>query len=502
VNPQDMQQAIAETNGEYTGDDTPEGEPRTGQQDSGGPVIFPAPTAPYAVAKRLYERCRDADGVRNLLAYRGGWQLWRTTHWSEIDLAQVRANVYKALEHAQYIKGSGLGAKLEPWDPNKSKVINVLEAMAAIGHLSTETDAPAWVDRHDINTPPTQVISCRNGLLDLRTRTLHPHTPALFNFVGVPFNYQPHASKPVVWLEFLASLWGTNEEPIALLQEFFGYVLSGRLEQQKLLLLYGPSRSGKGTITGVITHLLGGDNIANPTMASLATNFGLWPLIGKPLAIVSDARLGNTPADPVVERLLSITGEDRLTIDRKYQTHWTGKLPTRFMLLSNELPRFNDASGVIANRFLTLRMTESFLGREDFELANKLRPELPSILNWSLAGLDRLNKNGRFTVPRTTRDDIVLMQDMASPVAAFVREKCKRGPVAVCTREALYAGYRQWTEEAGHRPISKAVFGRDLRAVVPELASTQERIDGVRTHCYVGIELKLINEESDDDDAQ
>ena len=55
-----------------------------------------------------------------------------------------------------------------------------------------------------------------------------------------------------------------------------------------------------------------------------------------------------------VERLLSISGEDTLTIDRKYRDPWTGRLPTRFMILTNELPRFTDSSGALASRFVDL----------------------------------------------------------------------------------------------------------------------------------------------------
>ena len=52
----------------------------------------------------------------------------------------------------------------------------------------------------------------------------------------------------------------------------------------------------------------------------------------------------------VVERLLSISGEDTLTVDRKYREPWTGQLPTRIVILSNELPRLTDSSGALASR--------------------------------------------------------------------------------------------------------------------------------------------------------
>ena len=45
---------------------------------------------------------------------------------------------------------------------------------------------------------------------------------------------------------------------------------------------------------------------------------------------------------------------------------------------------------------------------------------------WSLDGLDRLNGNGRFTLPPSSADMANLMADLASPVSAFVRDRCVR----------------------------------------------------------------------------
>jgi putative DNA primase/helicase len=75
------------------------------------------------------------------------------------------------------------------------------------------------------------------------------------------------------------------------LQELFGYCLTGDTSQQKAFLIVGPPRSGKGTIAKVLKRLVGTDNAVNPTLTSLSTNFGIAPLIGKRIAIISDARL-------------------------------------------------------------------------------------------------------------------------------------------------------------------------------------------------------------------
>ena len=75
------------------------------------------------------------------------------------------------------------------------------------------------------------------------------------------------------------------------LGEWFGYVISGRLDLHKILLMVGPTRGGKGAIARVLGALVGMPNVAGPTLNSLTGDFGLAPLIGKSLAVVADMRI-------------------------------------------------------------------------------------------------------------------------------------------------------------------------------------------------------------------
>lgn len=304
----------------------------------------------------------------------------------------------------------------------------------------------------------------------------------------MPFPYTEDAPPPTRWLRFLGDLWPEDAAAKDALGEFIGYVISGRTRLQKILLLVGPSRSGKGTIARVLTGLVGRANVTGPTLASLGQNFGLQDLIGKPLAIISDARLGGANVHQVVERLLSISGEDTLTVDRKYRDPWTGQLPTRFLVISNELPRFGDASGAVATRFVVLTLTRSFLGQENPDLTRELVGELPGILNWALDGLERLDRRGRFTEPDSSRDAVVALADLVSPVSAFVRDRCVVGTYEVLVDD-LYAAWRVWADDNGHRAGSAQTFGRDLRAVVPGLAMVRPRVEGSRQRSYRGIGL-------------
>lgn len=448
-------------------------------------IQLPSPGAPYAVAKELiknYER----DGHLVLRAWRGGWIVWRTTHWAEIDTAELRGQIYAHTADAVYEhKKDGTS----DWNPDRYKVANVMEALAAVAYLTDSIDSPAWLTQPDGLPSADTVISCRNGLLPLNTRELASHTPTLFNTVSVPFDYDADATAPA-WARFLQTVWPDDEQSIQLVQEYFGYILSGATEQQKALLIVGPSRSGKGTIARTLTALVGRGHVAGPTLSSLGQNFGLAPLLGKPLAIISDARMGNSPGHIIVERLLSVTGEDTLTVDRKFREPWTGKLPTRFLILSNEVPRFRDSSAAIAGRLMILQMTMSFLGKEDRTLDRRLQRELPGILNWSLEGLDRLVKRGRFTEPKSSRDACTLMLDLASPVSAFVRDRCNVDPKEWVSRDDLYDAWKVWAEENGHHPGATSSFGRDLHAAVPSIRPAQRTIADRRIRVHTGISVK------------
>ena len=462
--------------------------PVSDQPDEADVDLWPAPTAPLDVARRIVADYTE-DDMLTLRHWRGGWIRWDRDHWIEAEDKEIRSWIYSRLEHASYWNGKAS----EPWRPKARSVSDVLDALIGITLLPERIDAPYWLpDGEPVSgVPADEIVACTNELLHVVTRKSLPLTPALFNRVAVPFDYQPDAPAPAAWLEFMDALWPDDPASVQLLQEWFGYVLSGRTDLHKILLMIGPTRSGKGTIARVLSALIGRGNVAGPTLASMATNFGLSPLLGRPLAIVSDARLGGGNAFQVVERLLSISGEDMLTVDRKYREPWTGKLPARLMILSNELPRFGDASGAIANRFVVLTMMQSFLGKEDHHLTNKLLTELPGILRWSLDGLDRVVTSDQFTVSDASEATIVAMHDLVSPMSAFVRDRCKRNPSGDVAVATLFAAWTAWCEDNGRDHTGTVQsFGRDLMAVVPGVRVTQPTVDNQRVRHYCGLTLR------------
>jgi putative DNA primase/helicase len=433
------------------------------------PRLLPPPVDPVGTARVLEGRWETRDGGAGLKHWRGEWWSWRGPCWAETSVDTMRSVLYPLLSGAR-CQGGKEGESEVPWNPTRPKVANVLEALAALVHVLPEVEQPSWLENGE---GLDRVVSLESGLLSLTTREVYDHSPLYFNKYSLPFCYDVDAVCPR-WDGFLDSVWPGDAESRDLLQEWFGYVVSGRTSLQKFMFIKGASRGGKGVISRLLTKLMGAGNVAGPTFETFASGFGLDSFIGRPLAVIGDARSSaKVDMQAVIGRVLSLTGEDALDVDRKYKTRWSGQLPTRLMILSNELPWFRDASGALANRMLMLVLTHSFAGREDHRLEPDLEGELPGIFNWALGGLDRLAANGgRFTVPGAAAEQARMFADAMSPIQAFVRDECRVGGAEQVPKDYLWQRWVAWCTENDHQPGGKTRFLSVLVDAVPSVVGS------------------------------
>jgi putative DNA primase/helicase len=440
---------------------------------------------PADIAQKFLDSI-SIDGQPRLHFYRSEWQYWERGSYRELpndDLAAKTAEFYRR----------------DFYNVKREHVANVLMHLKSLSLVGAHIEAPTWLSRKADDWPSLECISTKSGIVHLpsyaeQAECLKAPTPRFFTTAGVDYPFDHEAPQPVEWLKFLQSLWEDDWQSICTLCEFFGYCLTPDTSQQKLLMIVGPKRSGKGTILRILRALVGKANVAAPTLSSLCERFGLWPLLGKPVAIISDARLsGRADQAVIVERILSVTGEDAQTVDRKNLQPVTVKLPTRFVIVTNELPRLGDASGALVSRMLLLRTVNSFFGAEDHSLTDRLLAELPGIFLWAVAGWQSLRERGRFVQPDSSMELLGELNDLSSPIGAFVRDRCDVGSECAILVDALYDAWKNWCEASGKMHVTdKATFGRDLSALLPGVRKTRPRAeDGGRAHVYTGIELKF-----------
>lgn len=469
-----------------------------------GPQAIEAPDDPFRLARRyVAHRWFHTDSI-SLRYWREEWYRWQDGAYRVVADKELRADVadlvkteFDRLNLLAQARAAAEGKSTVPYAIKVTcrLMADVLAAMQSICILPGSLEQPAWLVEGQ--PPALELLACRNGLVHLPSLIankphLIPATPAFWSSACVAYDFAVDAPPPAHWFRFLGEVWPTDKESIDTLAEWFGYCLTSDTRQQKMLLIVGPKRSGKGTIARILRAVVGAHNVCGPTLSSLGESFGLWPLLNRSVAIVSDARLGRrTDSTVVAERLLSISGEDPLSVNRKNLSIVDTRLRTRIMLMTNELPRLGDASGALASRFIILRMTKSWYGNEDHGLEDRLKTELPGILLWSVGGWQRLQERGHFAQPASGRDMAEQMADLSSPIAEFLRDRCMVGPSLQVSRSTLFAAWQTWCEFAGREhPGDAASFGRNLAAAIPTLGVAQHRGGGGRERSYIGVALK------------
>jgi P4 family phage/plasmid primase-like protien len=348
--------------------------------------------------------------------------------------------------------------------------------------------------RRKVKWAAGEFIVATNGVLDIKSRTFSPHAASHFarRKIGAAYRTDEHCPK---FLTFLGSLFADRGADsggfVSVIQSFMGACLAISFlsrEERKALILVGPSRSGKTELARV-ARLLIGDPIATPSVAEISERFGLSSLYDAAAWIRDDAINEGDDLDP--QRFKTIVTGEPIDIERKHRPAMPGvELTLPVLLTANALPKARDKSDAIFNRSIVLEMTNVWseddaktmrarLGvpRGQTLAAHIFAEEGPGILNWALAGLDRLMERGSYDLPETVRSSIQRFKDDNNPVGEWAREAIIKSPRSKVSRGDIMCAYHGWQREQDGdeaRAFGARAFFPRLRAITPGTGEAQE----------------------------
>ena len=456
-----------------------------------GEIIVDAGTMNHA--RTFLDNLFSSEEGYTLVHYAQDFFIYVGTHYEIIEEATIRSKLYSFLDKC---KKAGKKGALEMFNPSPASVSAALDAVKSITHLPNHpnTKPPIWLEPYAADEPDAcDLISLKNGIFHLKDYVTIPHSLGFFTQNSLPFVYDPQAQCPT-WMKFLDSIWGDDPQSIEALQEMFGYILSGETKQQKFFNIIGPRRSGKGTINKILVSLLGQHNTVAPQLEELCDTFGLQPWLGKLLASFTDARAPERNRSAVVSQLLRIVGGDTVTVNRKNKEAWSGYLPTRIVVYSNEVLQLTENSNALTGRMVVFKMSRSFYAKEDTDLSVKLDKELAGIFNWSMEGLKRrLARGGYFIQPDSGKDLLELMEDIGNPIRSFVSEALEFDLAGSVSKDDVFTCFKHWSLRKSLPPGNELSFKRRFLAATQEyrVEASQEKSNGVRMHIYRGVKLNV-----------
>lgn len=363
----------------------------------------------------------------------GDWRRYAGGCWQPIPEDSARAEVLTIVE----------GAKFEGVRPTSARVFSVMELARLLAFVPDER----WNGN-------AGALVLSNGVLDLATFTLRDHDPADFATVALPFGYDPTATAA----HFDYAVYSTIPEAAEFLQEFAGYCLTDDTSLETAVWFYGPPASGKSTILHGLTTMLGG-MAGLLGLADVERNrFALAGLPGKRLVIATEQPALYLSSAWLLNAIIS--GEP-VTVEAKFKPAYTITPYTKLAWAMNELPRVGDASSGLFRRVHVIAFPALAADARLPELKALIGDEGAGILNWALAGLQRLRERGRFDPPACVKQANADFQKQNDKAALFVEECGLTGNEYRTKSSALYEAYKTWCFTNGHKPESSTSMARE-----------------------------------------
>jgi putative DNA primase/helicase len=232
-------------------------------------------------------------------------------------------------------------------------------------------------------------VNVRNGLVDLDDGGLMDHSPKWKSTVQFPITYDPDATCP----KFDAWAKEIIGDQLPALLEAVCWVLDPSTTPQRAVLLFGPSRTGKGTFLRLLEAMVGKENTSSVTLHQLADDrFAAARVYGMALNYSGEMSAGHVED---METFKKLTGDDPIPANPKFGKPFEFHNQALFAFSANEIPSVGESSRAYVNRIRPFKFDHSFADAEDTGVERALREELPGIFNHLVRAWQARRDRGR-----------------------------------------------------------------------------------------------------------
>lgn len=246
------------------------------------------------------------------------------------------------------------------------------------------------------------------------------------------------------------------------LWEIIGYLFSG-YQKKILVVIVGPSNSGKSTLSNLIRRICGSEACVALGIKDLSGSFSLAELQGKRLCIDSEMDASALNAKDI-SLLKKVVGNDLLQGNRKYEQQFYFQCQTKFLFCSNNKIRLQSSEDTVSflNRIKIFELKESIpLEEQCYDMDRILDENRTYFLQEAMKGLCRLVENNfQFSFDISAEDfveNIGCSCDIRS-VQDFVDACCEFGTEYQVTVTDLYDSYKDFTTDNEMDQVSTKRF--------------------------------------------
>lgn len=374
-------------------------------------------------------------------------------YWTRLTDAALQSDLYRHFEH-----------KIS------NKDVNDLTMMIRL--MDTRHSMPEFNSK--------RLWLFQNGVLDLTTGQLREPKPDDYLSWQVSYPYDENAQCPT-FDEFMREI--THNEPSRLnfLDDMLGYILYENNRLERIFVLYGEGRNGKGTLLHVIEELVRSvhvdkTNKDNQSFTSIKFSEFVKPtqLICLDGSIVNLSYELSENLNGCESEIKSISSGDTISGNRKFCDTESFTPRCKLICATNHMLKLNDDSLGMRERLMFCHFANCFSGRENVKLKEQLLLELPGIFNRMYraykALIERENDFGCGAIrPCIDQKDFLSeFVQTSNPVAAFWNEHKDDYLNREIKKIEIFDDFKAFCERNGKYTGDERVFFKNLKKVVSD----------------------------------
>lgn len=429
------------------------------------------------------------------------WYQWNGLVWRELYQAEVLNLVHYSLSELLRSDIDEMGRDMD--DKEKAALwsfylsMQKAQAVTRVENLARQRDQ-LWIRGSDFDAN-TRYFAVRNGVIDLETLQFVSPRPEMLcsRCAGVAFD---EAAECPTWERTVEEIFNGDKKMVEYVQRYFGYAMLGQPTEEVMGIFHGNGCNGKSTLVNVIRDLFG--EYGHTASADLLTSIGsartnaggaradLVALRGKRLVVVSEIDQRARMQESVMKALVS---QDEISARGLYQAGVATFRPSWVVtMLTNYMPRIDGGDEGVWRRIHAVPFDRDFdkdpKVAKDVRRADKLRAELPGILNWLIEGARQYRLRG-MDLPERVALERREFRSSSDVLGEWLEERCARVSSVYTPTSEAWASWESFSRANGvdHAINDKNKLSRELKrrgiSVKPRM------VDGRMTRCYEGLRL-------------
>ena len=362
-----------------------------------------------------------------------------------------------------------------------------------------------FVDIEKFDADPN-LITVENGILNLETLELKPHTPEHLSRVLLPVEYHTPKYKDIeknlkdtLFWKYLKSSFTVNgkfkKQNFETVLEIIASPIIKRHVDEKAFMFLGKGENGKSVCLDYIQSILGKDNVKNISLQDIAEDkFMRANLSGMSANIFPDLEQNELRH---TGKIKAITSNEGIEVQHKHQTAFTLHPFVKLMFSCNRFPKVFDQSQGFFRRWLIVKWERDF--ENDPARIPYLREKLAdnqeekNLVFSSLVGIaNKLNSIGKFTHSKDWKTIRKEWNENADPIDDFDQNYIVDSDTHKTKRET-YHFYKEVMLEKGETPIG---IGRFSKAFAEYRDEDRVEIDGRTQRAWLNISFKVPKQET------